>query len=306
MNTVTTMVPYGPTIAVHKGWAPIKSRNGARGGKSPAHKRHYETSSLSHPSSTGGSLSSQPEDEEIPKEERAASNRESSQRIEFVNATEPLLTKDPAVRKRVRSHVMKGVARERRELKKSMLKGAEDQCLALLPLPKPRSPSGNRHPVPLPGGNRTPEEREPLIPAALTSTVSPQAIAQEIQWRFSAFPNTYTPNTHKLATLYFDQFATAMYPIEHLLTFNPVKTQSRFEFCMSDDVIFHGILYAAAVSSSLFNGETESSDIAIQMGRTMALVNKRLAGAEGEGTSDAVIGAVTRLATGEVSCLLTT
>ena len=75
---------------------------------------------------------------------------------------------------------------------------------------------------------------------------------------------------------------------------------------MSDDVIFHGMLYAAAVSSSLFDGETESSDITIQMGRTMALVNKRLGGAEGEGTSDAVIGAVTRLAIGEVSCLLTT
>ena len=67
---------------------------------------------------------------------------------------------------------------------------------------------------------------------------------------------------------------------------------------MSDDVIFHGMLYSSAVSAGLFAGQMESQDIANQMEKTIGLVNRRLG--EGRGVSDVVIGAVTCLAIGEV------
>ena len=267
-------------------------------------KPQSRTSSHSTPPSSGGSSPSQPKDEDLPKEEVAASKGISGQQIEFVNATESSTAKDPAVRKRVRSHVMKGVARDRRERNKSKLKSAEDKRLALSPCPKlPSSLGRTRHSVSSSNGNGTLKGERGIVPAALVSPISLQPIAREIQWHFSAFPDMYTPNARKLTALHFDQYATAMYPNEHSLTFNPIK--SRVQFYMSDSVIFHAMLYVAAVSSSLFGGETGSSDVTIQLGTTMALANRRLAGKADERISDAVIGAVARLAFGEVSLLLT-
>ena len=296
-------MPYGPTVAVHRGWAPI-FRNGILRSKSFGRKRQSGTSSQSIPPSTGSSSPSQLEDEDLSKEELAASKRRSGQQTEFVNATESSIAKDPAVRKRVRSHVMKGVARDRRERRKSMLKRAEDKRLALSPSPElPSSLGGTRHSVSSSDGNRTPKGERGIVPAALVSAVSLQAIAPEIQWHLSAFPDIYTPNARKPTTIYFEQFATAMYPNEHSLTFNPVE--ARVKFYMSDSVIFHAMLYVAAVSSSLFGGDTESSDVTIELGMTMELVNGRLAGKADERTSDAVVSAVARLAFGEVSLSLT-
>jgi len=192
---------------------------------------------------------------------------------------------------------MKEIARVRREQKDaSKLQDAKKHAR----LTETRSKEKKR-PVP-------PEEehrRKPLLPSGsqqLTppaSVASSQGISQQIEYHLDDFPSKIAPHTHKLLNVFFTRFASAMFPIEYNLTYNPVLSAAHLEFSMTDDAVFHGILFGAAVSAELIEGRTESNDIAFQMNTTIHIVNQRLKEPR-TSTSDGVIGAVTCLAIGEV------
>lgn len=92
--------------------------------------------------------------------------------------------------------------------------------------------------------------------------------------------------------------------MEYNITSNPVKTAAHLEFSLDDDAVFHAMLFGTAVSAGLFEGRTDSHDIAFQMNKAVSMVNARL-GEPRWVASDCVIRAVSCLAIGEVTALST-
>lgn len=89
-----------------------------------------------------------------------------------------------------------------------------------------------------------------------------------------------------------------MFPMEYHLAYNTLRQVSMVESNMTDNAVFRGLLYAAAVCSTLLKGDRKSKEITVQMARTIGYVNGNIS--EGQGTSDGVIGAVACSAMGGV------
>lgn len=350
MNTVTITVPDGPVITVHKGWSISKKRIDNRKEKhhSSPDQRQFETNTFplpSKPSQNGKSSASNPPEEEIilpiidpdilttrPPRQRGVGG----QQIEFVNATKPAYNRDAGVRKQVRSHVMREIARGRRERKREELRekdGARTKDADATASAKARARIEARDAAAVASAE---EETPPFLAAQASSSRPPQPVnsstskssssslssssqqttasspspffplAPHLHYHFPYFPSSATipPSTHHLVTVYFTQLASAMFPMEFHLAYNPMKQVSLVEFSMSDDAVFHALLFAAAVCERLATAEGRGwgrDTVGVQMGRTIGLVNRRLEA--GVGMGDAVLGAVSCLAMGEVSLI---
>ena len=297
MESVVIHLPDRPTITVHKGWIPSKK---AEKVVNPVHHgdiKHFVTHTFSV-SRKGKGSAFKPQEEETPLAGQvfhAARPRVLDQQIDFVNnASEPLQAKDAAVRKLVRSHAMKAVARERREQKKTSLKGAmtiheKAGEASEVPLPSKRPMEWfSRETV-----NTVPLARDQEAPCALLGLESDY---------FTNYLSKLQANRYRLETLYFTQLGSAMFPMEFHLAYDPPMQLLSFDSSFVDNVVIQSLSYAAAVCSTLAKGKRNSSDITVQVNKTIRFVNRLL---EGErGVADGMLGAVIHLAMGEVSCFV--
>ena len=296
MDIIPIALPERPVMTVHKGWTPSKKHGNVNKWVLPVNLHHSEAKTLSR---KGKSSAAHPPENATPPASQltpAARSQKIGQRFEFINdATEPLHTKDASVRKLVRSHVMKEVARERREQKKTKLKDAdskreaakrtEESCL-----PSERQIEGS-------SGDNT----EIAFPAEHQSTPSPP-LDQEVEYHFPDIPRKSLVSIRRLAFLYFTQLGSAMFPMEFHLAYQPPWQLLVLDISMTDDAVFQALLYCAAVTSTLAEGKRDSHDITVQMGLTIELINKRLDG--GMRVADGMLWAVSCLAMGEVSSVI--
>lgn len=295
MDTITIALPDRPVMTVHKGWTPTK-KHGNVNRWVPVDQHHSQAKTMSR---KGKSSAAKPSEKETPRVSQlnpTTRSQKIGQRFEFINdATEPLHTKDAAVRKLVRSHVMKEVARERREQKKTKLKDtdsnrekakvAEEPCLA-----SERQVEG-----------RSGDSTELALPAQYQTTLS-FPLDQEVEYNFPDLPRKSLVNIRRLAFLYFTQLGSAMFPMEFHLAYQPPWQLLVLDISMTDDAVFQALLYSSAVSSTLAEGKRDSHDITVQMGLTIELINRRLDG--GMRVADGMLGAVSCLAMGEVSSVI--
>ena len=296
MESVTVALPKGPIITVHKGWTPSRKRGNVIESVPAVGPPRCEPHIFSISSQRGKSSAPKPSEEETPVTSlniSAERSRGTGQRINFVNnASEPLHTKDAAVRRLVRSHAMKEVARERREQKKTKLKEVDTAG------EKARGPneaffSSKRLTERLSG------DEVVSVPPRRGSSVPCDLIRPEIDYCFMDYLSKNQAKTRRLASLYFPQVGSAMFPMEFHLAYNPPMQLRTLDSSFTDDVVVQSLSYAAAVCTTLAEGKRYSRDIAAQMSLTIGMINSLL---DGEmGLNDGMLGAVSHLAMGEVS-----
>lgn len=297
MESVVINLPDRPIITVHKGWTSSK-----KGGKvvNPVHhvtKDCFVTHTFSV-SRKGEGLAFKPPEAETPLAgqvfQAARPRLLLDQQIDFVNnASEPLQTKDVAVRKLVRSHAMKAVARERREQKRRSLKDK------IATREKAREPSGVLQPSQRPMEQLS-RERVDTVPLTRDIEDPYALLGQDLDHYFTDYLSKLQANKYRLETLYFTQLGSAMFPMEFHLAYNPPMQLSSFDSSFVDNVVIQSLSYAAAVCLTLAKGKRSSSDITAQMNKTIRFINRLLE--EERGVADGMLGAVIHLAMGEVSC----
>lgn len=296
MDTITIALPDRPVMTVHKGWTPSKKHGNINKWVLPVKQHHSQAKTLSRKGKS--SAANPPGNATLPVSQLTptTNSQKIGKRFEFINdATEPLHTKDASVRKLVRSHVMKEVARERREQKKTQLKDADSKREEAKRSEESRLPSERR----IEGGSGDSIDLAP--PAEHQSTTSPP-LDHEVEYRFPDIPRKSLASIRRLAFLYFTQLGSAMFPMEFHLAYQPPWQLLVLDISMTDDAVFQALLYCAAVTSTLAKGKKDSHDITVQMGLTIELINKRLDG--GMRVADGMLGAVSCLAMGEVSSVI--
>ena len=296
MESVTIALPNRPTITVYKGWVPSKTCRNVIRLKSTVGQPGFETHTFSISSQKGQSSAAKAPDEGTPLISQVNSTTKPSgtvQQIDFVNnASEPLHTKDAAVRKLVRSHAMKEVARERREQKKAKLNNANTKCEEARGANETRCLS-ERPAERVPGGDviSVSPARDQSVACALTRP--------QIDYCFTDYLSGIQANIRSLNSLYLAQVGSAVFPIEFHLAYDPPMQLLSLDSSFTDYAVFQSLSYAAAVCSTLAEGKKNSREITAQMGMTICLVNRLLQ--EAVGIADGMLGAVCHLAMGEVS-----
>ena len=190
---------------------------------------------------------------------------------------------------------MKEVARKRQE-RKTKLKDAYDKCEKAEGTEK-ASPTSEREER-LSGDN----VELVLVPSARDQSSPSFPLGKKVDYHFTDFLSKVQANIRRLATVYFTQLGSAMFPMEFHSAYNPPIQLSALDFSMTDEAVFQALLYAAALCSTLAEGRRDSSDVTVQMSRSMRLINQRLR--DGMGTADGMLGAVSCLAMGEVSTVI--
>lgn len=280
MESITVALPNSPKVTVHKGWTYSSKRGG-------------NTKLSSTPPRKGKSSAAHPLKEEISvigQESSTTKPRQTGPRIVFVNnASEPLHAKDAAVRKLVRSHAMKEVARQRREQKKTKVNIKSEKFrdfdeTSFSP-PQPKEPLW--------------DEDVEVVPHTRDNDVVYASISQKLDHRFTDYVYQIQANIRRLTTFYFKQLGTAIFPLEFHLAYDPPMSLSALDPSMTDDAVFQSLLYAAAVCSALSGRQKDSDGLAVQTSTTLGLINRLLQ--RGLGMADGMLAAVSCLAMGDVS-----
>ena len=303
MQSITVALPNRPSTTIHKGWAPSKTCRNVNQSRPAVDQLPFEAYTFSIWSPKGQSTAAKP-----PGEGRSASQVVSTtgswrngQQFDFVNnASEPLHTKDAAVRKLVRSHAMKEVVRKRREGKRAKVKNAntgDTKCERIRKGSQESRASEGEGPTDrLPGDNVTSMHPAQCQSVPCTRTL----IHADIDYCFNNYVSKIHVNISRLKSLYFTQVGSAVFPIEFHRAYDPpTQLWSLDPSFANEGVVYQSLLYAAAVCSTLAEGKRYSSEIAAQMGLTIVLINKLLDG--GLWMADGMLGAVCHLAIGEVS-----
>lgn len=296
MESVTIALPNRPITTVYKGWVPSKKCRNVIKSISTVDQPEFETLTFSISSQEGQSSAAKFPEEGTPLLNQSISTtrpRRRGQQIDFVNnASEPLHTKDAAVRKLVRSHAMKEVARERREQKKAKFNDASAKCEEIGEANE-RSCQSERPADQAPGDDviSGSPARDQRVPCAL--------IRPDIDYCFTAYLSEIQANIRRLASVYLTQVGSAVFPIEFHLAYDPPMQLSSLDSSFTDDVVFQSLFYAAAVCSTLAEGKRNSIEVTAQMGMTIWSINRLLQG--DMGIADGMLGAVCHLAMGEVS-----
>ena len=299
MESVTIKLPNRPVTTVHKGWVPSKKRSNIINSVPAVNQPRFETHTFSISSRKGkSSAANPPEEETLPVSQSSPNSRQggTSRRIDFVNnASEPLHTKDAAVRRLVRSHAMKEVARKRREQRKTKLKDADAECEKAKGANEMSSPS--ERPV-----ERLSGDDVVSVPPARGKGVLYVSDRSEIDFCFTDYLSKTQADRRRLASLYSTHIGSAMFPMEFHLAYNPPMQLSALDSSITDDAMFQSLFYAKAVCSTLAEGNRNSIHITAQMSRTIWLINRLLDG--GMCLADGMLGAVCNLAMGEVSTMV--
>ena len=294
MSTITTSASNGMAVTVHKGWSRMPQSNDNQRYR-PTTKCYSLGRSKPFSSISGRRISAmQPCDSHVPRtiQETVASTPQARGRqVEFVNATLIAPSRTPATRKLVKSHVMKEVSRTRQEQKHAKNKHANGFCgVRQVPSNQDLLASANENKYLYCGISTS-------SPIGIAS--NPYELTKQVNYHFDAFPTEAAPYMTGLLTVFFRQFASAMFPLELNLTYNPILTVSIMEQTMNDDACFHAILFSAAISAGLYQGKSDTVEIASHMNKTIGIVNERLGDVTID-TSLGILGAVSCLAFGEV------
>ena len=297
MQSVTVALPNRPMITIHKGWAPSKTCRNVNQSRPAVDQPPFGAHTFSILSPKGKNTAAKSPEEGTSLASQIVSTKGPlgiGQQFDFVNnASEPLHTKDAAVRKLVRSHAMKEVVRKRQERKKAKLKNANTKCEQI----RRGSEESRASEGPtdrLPGDNVT------STPLARGQSVPCTRVHADIDYCFNNYLNKIRVNICRLKSLYFTQVGSAVLPIEFHHAYDPpTQLWSLDPSFTNEGVVYQSLIYAAAVCSTLAEGKRYSSEIAAQMDLTIGLINKLLDG--GLWMADAILGAVCHLAIGEVS-----
>jgi hypothetical protein len=249
MDGFNIIVPEGPLITVHKGWVPGRKKGlGVVTGRPPSR--------------------GQVKVDKGKKKEGIVYARH----FEFVNAVEPGRSKDPAVRRLVRTHVrneyVRNAAKEKGKTSKEDINtGSKLNATS-------KDSKMRKHPTPRTLGN----------PTTLSTFAYPIAMGE---------------TSFSLLKHYIKHAPKRIYPLESCLSSNPLRSPSWFQMAMGDEALLHGVLYAGALYLALLEGKRESKETMYHFSKLVGIVNGRLSG--GREVEDNTIGAVTCLALGEVS-----
>ena len=281
MQSITVDLPNRPTITIHKGWAPSKTCRNVKQSKAAVDQLPFDAYTFSIRSPKGQSTAAKSA-EEGKSASQVVSTTEpwrNGQQFDFVNnASEPLHTKDAAVRKLVRSHAMQQVVRKRREGKRAKLKNANTKSEKIR--------------------RESEESRASEVPPDQVS--GDNITSMHFDYCFNNYVSKIRINISRLKSLYFTQLGSAVFPIEFHHAYDPpLQLWSLDQSFANEGVVYQSLRYAAAVCSTLAEGKRYSSEIAAQMGLTIVLINKLLDG--GLWMADGMLGAVCHLAIGEVS-----
>lgn len=297
MQSVTVALPNRPVIIIHKGWVPSKNCPNVNQSRPAVDQLPFEEHTFSILSPKGKGTAAKSPEEGTPLASQIVSTTGPwgiGQQFDFINnASEPLRAKDAAVRKLVRSHVMKEVVRTRRVGKMAKLKNAKAKT------EKIRRGSEES------GASEGPTDRPPgdnatsMLPARGQS-VPCTLVHADIDNYFNNYLSKNKVNFSRLKSLYFAQVGSAVLPIEFHHAYDPPTQYWSLDPSYDNEgVVYQSLIYAAAVCSTLAEGKRYSSEIAAQMGLTIGLINKLLDG--GMWMADGMLGAVCHLAMGEVS-----
>ncbi|APA13234.1 hypothetical protein sscle_10g080040 [Sclerotinia sclerotiorum 1980 UF-70] len=114
----------------------------------------------------------------------------------------------------------------------------------------------------------------------------------------SPWPIEMTPATHLLLCRYFTYASSRMYPLSKYLSSNPLCSSEWFRFTVNDAVMFHAILYAAALYLSLLQGGKGSEDSVYHLGKVLENVKDKLQ-KNSQIADDSTIAALSCVALGE-------
>ena len=291
MQSVTVALPNRPVITIHKGWAPSKTCRNVNQSRAAVDHLPFEAHTFSILSPKGKGTAAKFPEEGTPLASQIVSTTGPwgiDRQFEFVNnASQPLHTKDAAVRKLVRSHVMKEFVRRKRVGQKAKLKnastgGSEESGASEGPTDRP------------PGDNAT------SMPPARGQSDPCTLVHAHIDYCFNNYLSNIKLNVSRLESLYFAQVGSAVLPIEFHQAYDPpTQLWSLDPSFTNEGVVYQSLIYATAVCSTLAEGKRYSSEIAAQMGLTIGLINKLLD--EGWWMADGMLAAVCHLAIGEVS-----
>ena len=297
MQSVTVALPNRPIITIHKGWAPSKTCRNVNQSRPAVDQPPFEAHTFSILSPEGKSTVAKPHEEGASLASQIISTTGPwgiGRQFNFVNnASEPLHTKDAAVRKLVRSHAMKEVVRKKGERKGAKLKDANTKSEKIRKGSEEfRASEGLTDR--LPGDNVT-----SMLPARGQS-VPCTLVHADIDYCFNNYLSKIQVNISRLKSLYFAQVGSAVLPIEFHQAYDPpTQLWSLDPSFTIDGLVYQSLIYATAVCSTLAEGKRCSSEISAQMGLTIRLINKLLDG--GLGMVDGMLAAVCHLAVGEVS-----
>lgn len=187
------------------------------------------------------------------------------QKFEFVNGATPFVNRDPVVRKLVRAHVVRDSSRRKKRWKQL------------------NNPTGKRKPSRADdanGSNKISEAAdsgftvdEPL------SRENDQAMALSLSAHSSTiFPSPALDPHPELSPIicHVTNMGAAMWPLETSLRYNPISPASWFDWALSDEALFHALLYTTSTYAGLISGSTESGEAIVHEGKSMSLVNQRL------------------------------
>jgi hypothetical protein len=268
MDSFSVFSQKEPIVMIHRGWR-IGGASKA-GGKT-------------------GDISSQPRAGKIAvkhPDSMILKNTTVQQDFEFVNGTDPFRNKDPEVRKLVRAHVVKDATRKRSQQKqeKSKLEKGGQESLV---------------------DNKEQEKRSHLTSRLMQKTIRRTENTSEVnranEYSTSMIPSAgldphpeLSPTIYHVATI-----ATAMWPLEPFLRFNPISPILWFDWALNDEALLHALLYTTCSSAGLISGTTEDRNAIFHVGKSLRLINERLGGFEE--VSETIIGAASCLALAEVS-----
>ena len=298
MQSVTVALPNRPIITIHKGWAPSRSRRNAEQSRPAVDQPPFEAHTFSILSPKLNTKVHKSPEEGISLVSPIVPTQGPwgiGQQFDFVNnASEPLHTKDAAVRKLVRNHAMKEVVRKRRERNKAKLRNAHTEYDHMS-----RGSEESRRALEGPT-DRLPGDHVTSMQPTRGQSVPCTRVHTNIDYCFNNYLSKIRVNIIRLKSLYFTQVGSAVFPIEFHHAYDPpTQLWSLDPSFANEGVVYQSLLYAAAVCSTLAEGKRHSSEIAVQMDLTIALINKRLDG--GFWMADGMLGAVCHLAIGEVS-----
>ncbi|RFU34703.1 hypothetical protein B7463_g1657, partial [Scytalidium lignicola] len=239
MDLLSVVHQNGPVILVHKGW-------------------NKENSKSDGPSNRQTSRA-------IPRESEESESdlNPGTRKLEFINATGPSRHKDPDVRRLVRSHVVKGSSRRRMQCQQANVVPGEK---------KSRPPTKHKAQI------SNPERLTSVVTEGIILSQGNNACKITRGLAQNSTPSLGLDPHFELSEIIHRIIDTgrAMWPLEQSLGFNPMSPIGWFDWALSDQALFHALLYTTYSYASLISGITGNREAMVHLGKSLNLVKERL------------------------------
>ncbi len=282
MEHVIQDLSNGPVVIVHRGWRKTQAASSATNNAETFKQEAEDEEDLSEILSNAPVLSKLGKSSSKGLKPKVSARSSANKTFEFVNATTSYKNKDPAVRKRVRAHVM-------RDFKGSRARQQSNQASrGKIGQRSKSTPDPDLHDRELGKSQTSPERGSNASPFM---SQSPTGFA-------ATFPLNMEPRTYRLLARYFATVPRVI-PLELYGRKKDVAIEW-FHIAMADDASFHAMLFTVGVYLSMVGGEEELAEARRHLHLALTLLSKRLSSPELE-VSNSTISAVCCLATAAVS-----